>query len=173
MVSIVAWPQLASQGGDALGGILNDAPALVGSVSGDWVEEVVGVDSFETLDLFYLFFALRLAGVLPSIQGEGGIFAESLECLVACNLVEWGVLVCTLRDGVAFSLDLTDSGGKSVQFGQMLWWEDDAGGGVDDFGRFVRLNEDGVELSGEECLERIELGSCVSIDSWQGREDVV
>lgn len=173
MVSIVAWPQLASQGRDALSGILNDAPALVGSVSGDWVEEVVGVDSFETLDLFYLFFALRLAGVLPSIQGEGGVFAESLERLVACDLVEWGVLVSTFGDSAAFSLDLADSGGKPVQLSQMLWWENDAGCSVDDSGWFLRLNEDGVEFSREERLEGIELCCCVSIDSWQGREDVV
>jgi hypothetical protein len=73
VVAEVAWPELVAQDSDALGRILQDAPAEVGLVCCDAVEEFLRVDCLVSSDQIFLLSIFDFAEVLPSAKFKGVI----------------------------------------------------------------------------------------------------
>ena len=58
MVAVVALPQVVAQDGYALGGVFLDAPAALGHVARDRVQELCRIESLVSGNQVLLFFVL-------------------------------------------------------------------------------------------------------------------
>ena len=68
MEAVVARPELTSQSGHGLRGVLDNAPAVVGFVSLHIVEEVVGEDCLLSSDEVLLLLVLNITEMHPSAE---------------------------------------------------------------------------------------------------------
>ena len=137
MVAVEAGPELVAQGGHSARCVLDYAPAEVGLVGRDLIEEVVGEDGLLSCNEVLLLLVLDWASVHPSVKGEGSVASKSAEGLVDGNLVQRGEFVGATRHGGTCAIDLSNGGGETVELSQVLWWQDDTSCCVDDLRRLI------------------------------------
>ena len=87
MEAVIAGPELASKGCHRLCSVLNDAPAEVGLVSTDIIEEFIREDGLLPGNQINLLLVLYFAEVDPSAQGKGIIAGLATESLIDKHLI--------------------------------------------------------------------------------------
>jgi len=161
--AIVARPELAAQGSNRLRSVLDDAPAELGLVVAHVVEEVACEHRLLARNHILLLLVLHCAEVHPTLQAEGLVTRHSTEGLVELDLVKRREFEGTARDGAAGAVDFAHGGCESVQLSEVLGWQHNSSGGVDDPGRLLRLDEHSVELPREEAAQIDQLAGLLGL----------
>jgi len=112
--AVVSRPELRAKSCNRSSRVLDNAPAEVGLVIADIVEEIIRENSFLARNHIELLFVLDVAEMHPAVEGESLVSSEAAECLVDLHLVQGSVLEAATRDSRARPVDLVYCSSKSV-----------------------------------------------------------
>ena len=172
--TVISGPKLTTQSGNLLGRVLDDAPAEIGFVGINFVEEIVRKHSFLASDKVKLFLVLNFSEVNPASQAECLVARKSTESLIALYLVKRSVFKRTARHCETSAVDFAHCRCEPVQFSQVLWWQDDTSSSVNNTRSFIWLNQHSVELTRKEASQVNQLFCLIRLDTGRQRcESVV
>jgi hypothetical protein len=153
---IVPRPEETSDCGNGSRAVGDNAPAEFGKVFSDFIKELVVIDCFISLDQAQLVWLLNYSEVLPVGQVECLLNGEAFECLVDEHLVDRSVLVASLGNDLAVTLNGSHNVAQSVEFCDVLARNNDASIFIHDHRGCHVGDEDSIELSRQECVHRVE-----------------
>lgn len=114
MVRVISRPEVTSESSYSSTRVHYDAPALLGHVFANRVEEVVVVNSLVASDEFLLSGLLNFSEVLPVGKVLGIFDGKSLESFITSHFLERGVLKGTLGDGSTHVVDISNGARETV-----------------------------------------------------------
>lgn len=171
---VEAGPESVSEVGHALGAIAHQAPAALGEVDHDVVEEVIIVHGFVALEETNLLRLRDHTEVLPAAKAECVILSKSMESLILNGLLEGSELVAALGDDSTVVLNTVHDVTEPVELSDHFRRQHDALVLIDDYGRaHCLLDHHTVMLACEENIQLVELLGEFIEGLGQGGEDVV
>lgn len=161
-------PEVASEVSYWSSSILGKGPAALREISRDIVEEINIVYCLVALNQANLIFLLNDSKMLPVIDLESLVLAETTEGLIPDCFLKRCELVASLWTNCAIKLNRMDNLAESVKLSYILGRDDDSLILIDDHSRTCRgLKHDSIMLTRE---EHIQLGEVLSELLKRGRK---
>ena len=147
-------PEVVSEVSYWSSSILGKTPAALWEISRDVVEEIIIVNCLVALNQANLICLLNDSKVLPVINLESLVLAETTEGLIFDCFLKRCELVASLWNNCAIKLDRMNNLAESVKLGYILGRDDDSLILIDDHSRTSRgLKHDSIMLTSEEHIQ--------------------
>ncbi len=171
---VEARPEVVSEVSYWSSSILGKAPAALREISRDVVEEIIIVYCLVALNKANLICLLNDSKVLPVIDLESLVLAETTEGLILDCLLKRCKLVASLWNNCAIKLDRMNNLAESVKLGYILGRDDDSLILVDDHSRTSGgFKHDSIMLTREEHIQLGEILRELLKRGRKSREDEV